>query len=128
MDSAQRDSTQEWMLSAEATPPRLDELVARIDEALEAASASKAVAIAVGDAAMEAAEQARAAVQQALRAAEHAQRSALLAERASASMLEKRRPRPAPGAAPDDDRSMRSFSERADRVVARLRALERLPV
>jgi hypothetical protein len=127
MDSAQRDSTQEWLLSAEATPPRLDELVERIDQALEVASASKTAAIAVGDAAMEAAERARAAVQQALRAAEHAQRSAMLAEQASASMLEERPRRPVPGAAPDEDRGMRSFSERADRVVARLRALERLP-
>ena len=115
------------MLSEEATPPLLDELIERIEEALDVAYASEAAVGAIGDAAIDAAEQARSAVKQALRAAEQAHRSALLAEQASAAMLEDRRRRTVAGAVPDEDQSLRSFSERADRVVARLRALERLP-
>jgi hypothetical protein len=128
MEASERDSTQDWLLSEEATPPLLDELVERIEEALDVAYASEAAVGAVGDAAIDAAEQARAAVKQALRAAEQAHRSALLAEQASVAMLDDRRRRTVAGAVPDEDRSLRSFSERADRVVARLRALERLPV
>jgi len=127
MDSAERDSTRDWLLSAEATPPRLSELTERIEEALDVAYSSRAAVGAAGDAAIEAAEQARDAVRQALRAAEQAQRSALLAQQASAGMVE-RPPRPsAVGAPSEEDEDLRSFSERADRVVARLRALERLP-
>ena len=122
-----RDSTQDWLLSEEATPPLLDELIERIEEALDVAYASEAAVGAIGDAAIDDAEQARAAVKQALRAAEQAHRSALLAEQASAAMLEDRRRRTVAGAVPEEDRSLRNFSERADRVVARLRALERLP-
>ncbi len=128
MESPDRDSTQDWLLSAEATPPLLDELVERIEEALDVAYASEAAVGAVGDVAIDAAEQARAAVAQALRAAEQAHRSALLAEQASAAMLEDRRRRTVAGAVPQEDRSLRSFSERADRVVTRLRALERIPL
>ncbi len=127
MESPDRDSTQDWLLSAEATPPLLDELVERIEEALDVAYESEAAVGAVGEAAIEAAEQARGAVRQALRAAEQAHRSALLAEQASAAMLEDRRRRTVAGAVPDQDGSLRSFSERADRVVTRLRALERIP-
>jgi hypothetical protein len=127
MDASERDSTQDWLLSEEATPPLLDELIERIEEALDVAYASEAAVGAIGDAAIDAAEQAKAAVAQSLRAAEQAHRSALLAEQASAAMLEDRRRRTVAGAVPDEDRSLRSFSERADRVVARLRALERLP-
>ncbi len=67
----------------------------------------------------------------ALDAAEQARRAAELAERASAAMLADRarsagRPptplRPAPRSGPEDD-SLRAFSARADRVVARLRQL-----
>jgi hypothetical protein len=127
IEGAERDTTQDWLLSEEATPPLLDELVERIEEALDVAYASEAAVDAIGDAAIDAAEQARAAVAQALRAAEQAHRSALLAEQASEAMLEDRRRRTLPGAAPVEDRSLRGFTERADRVIARLRALERLP-
>jgi hypothetical protein len=119
-----RDGTQDWLLSEEATPPLLGELIERIQEALDVAYASEAAVDAIGDAALDAA---RSAVQQALRAAEQAHRSALLAEQASAAILEERSRRPVAGAASNEERSMRSFSERADRVAARLRALERFP-
>ena len=42
-------------------------------------------------------------------------------------MLEDRRRRTVAGGRARRDPGLRSFSERADRVVARLRALERLP-
>jgi hypothetical protein len=128
MDSAERDSTRDWLLSEDATPPLLDELIERIEEALDVAYASEAAVGAVGDAAIEASEQARSAVKQALRAAEQAHRSALLAEQASTAMLEDRRRRTVAGAVTEEDPGLRSFSERADRVVARLRALERVPL
>src|SRR4051812_33492230 len=121
MDGSERDSTRDWLLSEETTPPRVDELVARIEEALEVSYASQAAVSEVGDAAIDAAEKAREAVEQALRAAEQAHRSALLAEQASMAMLEDRR-RTVAAAVFDGDSRMRVFSERADRVVARLRA------
>ena len=66
-------------------------------------------------------------MEQAHRAAEQAYRSAEFAERAAAAMLDDRRRRTVAGATSVEDAGLRSFSERADRVVARLRALERLP-
>ena len=128
MEGSERDSTQDWLLTAEATPPLLDELVERIEEALDVAYASEQAVGAVGDAAIDAAERARSAAQQASRAADQAHRSALMAEQASASMLEGRYRRTVVGAVAVEDGSLRSFSERADRVVARLRALERVPL
>jgi hypothetical protein len=104
----------------------LGELVERIDEALRMARSSEAAVSEVGEAAIDAAERARAAVVEANRAAEQAQRAATLAERASESMLEGRRGGIAPG--PPADASLRRFAVRADRVAARLEALERLPV
>ena len=128
MDGSERDTTQDWLLTEEAAPPLIDELVERIEEALDVAYASEAAVQAVGDAAIEAAEGARDAAKQAHRAAEQAHRSAVLAEQASESMAEDRRRRTIAGAVPDEDAGLRSFSERADRVVARLRALERIPL
>jgi len=113
MESFDRDSTRDWMIPGDTAPPLLGELVDRIDEALAIARASEKAVMTVGAAALDAAEQAH--------------RSAELAERASAAMLDdRRREAPVVGAGSGDDR-MRGFSERADRVVARLRALERLP-
>jgi hypothetical protein len=112
MESSERDSTRDWLIPGHTAPPLFGELVQRIDEALAVARASEKAVMTVGAAALDAAEQAH--------------RSAELAERASAAMLDDRRREVAVGAASTDD-SMRGFSERADRVVARLRALERLP-
>jgi hypothetical protein len=116
MEGSERDDTQDWILPESARPPLLSELERRIDEAVATAHASEAAVMAVGATAVNAAKQAR--------------RAAELAERASAALLDDRR-RAAPvapqtGAVPGD-KSLRGFTERADRVVARLRALERLP-
>src|SRR3954454_18785055 len=116
MEASERDSTRDWLLPGRSRPPLIGELEDRIDEALATARASEAAVMTVGAAALDAAEQAR--------------RAAELAERASAAMLDRLPPagarpiplRPAPGHGPEDD-SLRAFSDRADRVVARLRRL-----
>ena len=125
MEGAERDDTQDWLLPEGAAPPLLSELERRIDEALIVAKASEKAVMAVGDAALDAAAQAR--------------RAADLAERATVAVLEGvataaagNGQEQAPGNedtrfAPEDA-ALRSFSERADRVVARLQALERLSV
>ena len=97
-------------------PPTVDELEDRIDEAVTIARASEAAVMTVGAAALEAANQAN-------RAAEIAERASAVALDAQKSVAQSAaRPEPEP-----EDRSLRGFTERADRVVARLRALERLP-
>jgi hypothetical protein len=126
MESAERDSTQDWLLPEGSGPPLLSELEIRIDEAVATARASERAVREVGDLAIDAAKQAR--------------RAAELAERASASALEASRGAvsveplqdlplavPSAQAGPAIDAGLRGFSERADRVVARLRALERRP-
>lgn len=131
MEGSERDSTQDWALPADSRPPLVGELEERIDEALTLARASEASAVTVGAAALDAAERSR-------QAAEHARRAADVAERASEVALECSRsagagspaePSGLPGSAgragsPPPDDSMQSFSERADRIVARLRALQ----
>jgi cob(I)alamin adenosyltransferase len=106
MESGERDSTQDWLLPESAAPPLLSELEERIDEALTIAKASERAVMAVGDAALDAAQQAR--------------RAAELAERAAEAALSAT---PAPAAVLYEDAALRSFSDRADRVVARLRAV-----
>lgn len=131
MEGGERDTTQDWLIGEGAAPPLLGELVERIDDALRIARSSEEAVRTVGEsaaeAAIEAASRARDAVEQAMRAAEHARRSAELAERASSTMLETRRRTVLPRTQPEDE-SLRSFSDRADRVVARLRALQRIPL
>jgi hypothetical protein len=106
MDGSERDDTQDWLLPEGAAPPLLSELEGRIDEALIIAKASEKAVMAVGDAALDAAQQAR-------RAAEMAERAAEAALNAT----------PVPPQLPYEDVALRNFSERADRVVARLRAV-----
>jgi hypothetical protein len=113
MEGAERDDTQDWLLSGSAAPPLLSELEGRIDEALIIAKASEKAVMAVGDAALDAAEQARRAAEMAARAAE----AALAASSAVHTGLHS-----APGT-PYEDAALRNFSERADRIVARLRAV-----
>jgi hypothetical protein len=107
MEGAERDDTQDWMLPQGSAPPLLSELEERIDEALIIARASERAVMAVGDAALDAAQQAR--------------RAAELAERASEAALRANPPEPE---RPVEDAALRGFSERADRVMARLHALE----
>ena len=103
----ERDDTQDWLLPPGARPPTVSELETRIDEALVVARASEEAVRVVGDAAIDAARQAR--------------RAADLAVRATAIAAEARRD-------PDrEDASLRRFRERADRVMSRLRALDRGP-
>jgi hypothetical protein len=122
MDAAAAESTQDWLLAESSRPPTVAELERRIDEALVTARASEAAVMTVGAAAFDAAEQAR--------------RAADLAERASAAALDA-----AAGGAPvgsivadagtdaeDEGEDLRDFSERADRLVARLRQLQRIPL
>ncbi len=118
MEASERDSTRDWLLPDASTPPLIGELERRIDEAVATAHASEAAVMTVGAAALEAANQAH--------------RAAEIAERASALALDAQRSakRSASGLEVDaepEDRSLRSFTERADRVVLRLRRLGRLP-
>jgi hypothetical protein len=122
MAAASRDSTQDWLLPEHSRPPLIGELVRRVDEALATARASEAAVMTVGAAAISAAEQ--------------AERAAGLAEKASATALETQDrvaamltvPSPTPAAQPAQDDSLSDFSARADRLVARLRQLQRVPL
>jgi hypothetical protein len=113
MDVAERDSTQDWLLPGHSTPPLIGELEQRIEEALASARASEAVVMTIGAAAFDAADQAR--------------RAAELAERASAMALAAQKAATPPAAVSEDD-GLRDFTARADRIVARLRQLERVPL
>jgi hypothetical protein len=106
MEGAERDDTQDWLLPEGAAPPLLSELEERIDEAMIVAKASEKAVMAVGGAALDAADQAR-------RAADMAERAADVALSASPRLPE----------LPHEDVALRNFSARADRVVARLRAV-----
>jgi hypothetical protein len=144
MEGNERDNTADWLLPEEAAPPLLNELELRIDEALTVARASEQAVQEVGEAAIDAAKQAHRAAELAERAsvsALEASRSAAVASAAggrreghaatasNGSLADPGLAAPTPGVAtPSGDLSLRGFSERADRVVARLRALERLPL
>lgn len=112
MGDGERDTTQNWLLPAEAMPPTVAELEQRIDEALATARASEAAVMTVGAAALDAAEQARRAADLAARAS-----SMMVGSDAFATSA----PRSGQGAMDD-------FSARADRVAERLRRLQRLPL
>lgn len=120
MEGAQRDDTQDWLLPEAAAPPLIGELEERIDEAMIIAKASEKAVMAVGESALDAARQAR-------RAADLAERASVAAEKASDASVRASEAAAAADAGPLGDPALRSFSERADRVAARLRALERLP-
>jgi hypothetical protein len=122
METAERDSTQDWLLPEGSGPPLLSELERRIDEALVIARASEKAVVEVGAAALDAAQQAR-------RAADIAERAtaATLAGETSSQVEASAEGSNASRSEPVEDAALRSFSERADRVVARLRAWERRP-
>jgi hypothetical protein len=117
MDAAASETTGEWLLPQGSRPPLIGELERRIEVALATARASEAAVMTVGAAALDAAEQAR--------------RAAELAERASLAVAGRRAPvapeAPPPPSEPGD-RSLGDFSARADRLVARLRQLQRIPL
>jgi hypothetical protein len=125
MAASPGDSTQDWLLPAHSRPPLIGELERRVELALRMARASEAAVVTVGAAAISAAEQ--------------AERAAGLAEKASATALEAQDrvaamtivPTPSPATEPDEDEkddSLSDFSARADRLVARLRQLQRVPL
>lgn len=142
IEASERDSTQDWIVPR-GTVPLVSELEARIDEALVIARASEEGVREVGEMALDAARQAR-------RAAEAAEKSAATAMAATKkapeahsiehklsplesekSVEEGAKPtleepvvteRPAPPQ-PRFETRFRSFTERADRVSARLRAI-----
>jgi len=125
MEAAASDSTQDWLLPEHSRPPLIGELERRIEQALVTARASEAAVMTVGAAAIDAAEQAR--------------RAADLAERASAAAIDAQgriasislEPRPYSGSSESADAEDDSFSDfiaRADRLVARLRQLQRVPL
>lgn len=125
MTAAPGDSTEDWLLPEHSRPPLIGELERRVELALTMARASEAAVVTVGAAAISAAEQ--------------AERAAGLAEKASATALEVQDrvaamtpvPTPSPPSEPDEpeeDDSLSDFSARADRLVARLRQLQRVPL
>jgi hypothetical protein len=118
MEGSNGDATQDWLLPEHSRPPLIGELERRVDEAIATARASEQAVMTVGAAALDAAEQAR--------------RAAELAEKASAAALDVQGRvaslAPAPWAAEGDDESLTDFSQRADRLVARLRQLQRIPL
>ena len=120
MEPAARDDTEDWLLPELARPPLIGELEQRVDLALATARASETAVTKIGAAALNAAEQAR-------RAAEFAERASIAAldaqERVASAAAAPAAP---PRSEPDD--SLSGFSERADRLVARLRGLQRIPL
>jgi len=120
MDAAAPDSTQDWLLPEHARPALVGELERRIDLALTLARASETAVATVGAAALDAAEQAR-------RAAELAERASVAALDASGRVAAAPPGKPAGRSARVDD-SLDDFSARADRLVARLRGLQRIPL
>lgn len=131
MAAATGDSTEDWLLPEHSRPPLIGELERRVELALALARASEAAVVTVGAAAISAAEQ--------------AERAAGLAEKASATALEAQdraaamalAPSTAPSAESEEDDgpseaagddSLSAFSARADRLVARLRQLQRVPL
>jgi hypothetical protein len=128
MGAAARDTTQDWLLPEHSRPPLIGELEQRIEQALVTARASEAAVMSVGAAALDAAEQAR-------RAAELAERASVAAvdaqERVASFELgleSAAEPEPEVGAEAGEDEGLGNFSERADRLVARLRQLQRIPL
>jgi hypothetical protein len=133
MAAAPTDSTEDWLLPEHSRPPLIGELERRVELALTMARASEAAVVTVGAAAISAAEQ--------------AERAAGLAEKASATALEVQDrfvemtrattpptptspspSSPAESAKGQEDDSLSDFSARADRLVARLRQLQRVPL
>jgi hypothetical protein len=132
MAAAERDSTQDWVLPPERRPPTVFELERRIDVALAVARASEAAALEIGAAALDSAEQARRAAELAERACASVD-AATVAPRPGSGAEAESRAEPengnaAIGTEPESaEDPLRHFTERADRVLARLRAIEQLP-
>lgn len=140
MEGAERDSTQDWLVPPGAGPPLLSELELKVDEALAIARSSEAAVNVVGEAALDAARQARRAAE----LAESASAAALEASRAVCRPADGEIATPsaerhveedsvappveedsvAPSVEhPAEDEALRRFTERAERIAARLQAV-----
>jgi DNA-binding transcriptional LysR family regulator len=106
------------------TVPTLNQLEARIDEALVISRASEAGVREVGEMALDAARQARRAAE----AAESSARAAAEASRASREPVTGSTPVSAPPAREVVIDPLQRFNERADAIAARLRELQRVPL
>jgi hypothetical protein len=124
MDAESRESTQDWLLPEHARPPLIGELERRIEEALVTARASEAAVITVGAAAIDAAEQARRAAE----LAESASIAAVEAKDAVSVAVVAHTSEAEPQGAAEEDEGLGDFSARADRLVERLRQLQRVPL
>jgi hypothetical protein len=117
-ESAARDNTEDWLLSAAARPRSFAELEARVDLALTVAKTSEAAVTEVGAAAIEAAEQAR-------QAAELAERAAIAAQTAASAPPARPEPAAAPRpTGPQQEEWLIRFTHRAERLSARLVRLQ----
>jgi hypothetical protein len=125
MSAADSETTEEWLLPERSRPPLIGELERRVELALAMARTSEAAVMSVGAAAIDAAEQAE-------RAAGLAEKASAAALQAQGRVAEMSRASAPPGPAePDEnqaDESLSDFSARADRLVARLRQLQRVPL
>lgn len=130
MMAAPGDSTEDWLLPEHSRPPLIGELERRVELALTMARASEAAVVTVGAAAISAAEQA----ERAAGIAEKASATALQAQNRVAAMTLTGPTAPstptssAPPAEAKEDDSLSDFTARADRLVARLRQLQRVPL
>jgi hypothetical protein len=120
MASNQRDRTEDWLPPPSARPPTVAELEQRIDVALAVARASETAALQIGEAALDAAAQAR-------RAAELAERASAAAQGHGSNRGTHPNGDPSLAPGPGGDPSLAHFTERADRVMARLRSLGQAP-
>lgn len=126
MDGAAKgDNTDDWLLPGQSRPPLIGELERRVEEALVTARASEAAVMSVGAAAIDAAEQAR-------RAAELAERASIAAVEAQEHVVSLSvgsvTSRTGEGRVAAGEDSLSDFSARADRLVERLRRLQRVPL
>jgi hypothetical protein len=124
MTDASGESTQDWLLPEHSRPPLIGELERRVELALTMARASEAAVVTVGAAAISAAEQA----ERAAGLAEQASATALEAQDRVAAMTLAPTPSGEQSGEPGEDDSLSDFSARADRLVARLRQLQRVPL
>ncbi len=126
------DTTSDWLLPEASRPPLIGELEQRVEQALATARASEDAVMTVGAAALDAAEQAR-------RAAELAEKASISARDAQERVAAVAAMGPLSGGpseaavepqseAGSGEDSLSDFSARADRLVARLRQLQRVPL
>jgi hypothetical protein len=120
MAESERDNTDDWLPPPATRPATVGELEQRIDVALAVARASETAALEIGAAALDAAEQARRAAELAERASDAAHGNGNGGDGGAPAVTP---PRRVTVVAANGGAQLESFTERADRVMARLRAL-----